>query len=139
MQSCVPSLSLDGWVTNKRMIFYKIWEYFLVAEYSQTDLFKEKMASAKYIIGTQQSNVAIVADFEKYLRELYKNYFDEVTVDAFILPSEGGLQVCSISIICYDNDDPDTKYILNRDIKYTNGEIYKLEELLTELYRHYTV
>lgn len=137
MESCLPSLTPDGFIRNKRMIFYKLWEYFLTSEYSQSNVYYTKIASLKYALTSFPTAVRLVAATEEMLKTMYENYFDNVTVDCFIINPEDAWQILSISITCYDNEKPDIKYTLVKDIKHQKGEIHKYEELLQELYRHY--
>lgn len=137
MKSCVPSLTTDGFVTNKRMIFYKVWEYFLASEFSQSNLFRGQVASVKYVIGTA-SNITIVKQAEGTLKKLFERYFDNVTVDCYIVDTNAAFQTLSVAITCYDNDAPEITYTLAKDIEHQKGKIQNYNELLSELYQHYT-
>lgn len=138
MKSCVPSLTTDGFVKNKRMIFYKVWEYFLASEYSQSNSYSGDIASLKWIIGTNSSNIVIVDKTEEHLKKLFKKYFDDVEVDCFIVNEKEAFRTMSIAITCKDDEDPDITYTLVKDVQYQKGEIKNYEQLLVELYQHYT-
>lgn len=138
MKASVPSLTLNGFITNKRMIFYKLWEYFLASDYSQTVIFNGGIASVKYLIGeNSMSPVDIVEKTRGMLTSLYKDYFDVVNVEALILNPNDAYQILSISIMAFDNENPDVIYDLHKDIQNTKGEILGYEQLLSELYTHY--
>lgn len=140
MKSCLPTLTLDGFVTNKRLIFYKVWEYFLSSEYSQSTTFRGMISSLKYILATVDPNdsVEISKKIEDTLNTMYRKYFDNSTVDVLIDedPETRTLRI-NIAIECSDDGD-ETVYRLYKEVESTNGEIKKYNELLNELYAHYS-
>lgn len=137
MNSCLPTLTLDGFVTNKQIMFYKLWEYFLTSEKSQSNTFP--VSSYKYIMATafETNNIQNIArNMEGALEHLYKNYFDNVTVDCETAEdSETNTYKVRISISASDSGG--TTYRLAKELENTNGEIKNYDKLLNELYDHY--
>lgn len=137
MTSCLPTLTLDGFVTNKQIMFYKIWEYFLTSEHSQSNTFN--VASYKYIMATAFENSdtqSIARSMEGALESLYKKYYDNVKVDCETVDdTETNTLKVRISITVSDNGG--STYRLARELENTNGELKNYDELLNELYTHY--
>lgn len=137
MKSSLPTLTMDGFVTNKRLIFYKCWEYFLVNQYSQSNTFYGSIASLTYLLAAKVDPDGKAESIEIALRDMYLRYFDKVNIDVSIDDDDAtSTQFVKIAITCSDNES-DTKYYLAKEIENKNGEIMKLDELLTELYDHY--
>lgn len=139
MNSCLPTLTLDGFVKNKQMIFYKLWEYFLTSENSQSNTFQGSIASYKHIMATGFSSGdldSIKRNVESVLNKLYKKYFDTVVVDCEVGEDlETNTYIVRISITASDTDDK--TYRLAKEIENSNGEIKNYDKLLNELYEHY--
>jgi hypothetical protein len=137
MDSCLPTLTLDGFVTNKQIMFYKIWEYFLTSEYSQSNTFS--IYSYKYIMATafETNNIqSIGRNMESSLENLYKKYYDNAKVDCETIDDlETNTLKVRISITVSDNGG--STYSLAKELENTNGELKNYNELLNELYNHY--
>lgn len=138
MDSCIPTLTLDGFVKNKQMIFYKLWEYFLTSEKSQSNTYGD-IASYKYILATGLENndeQSIVRTVESSLYNLYHNYFDNVQVSCELgTDPETSTLFVKIDIMASDTDGK--TYRLAKEIENSNGEIKNYNTLLNELYEHY--
>lgn len=139
MNSCLPTLTLDGFVKNKQMIFYKLWEYFLTSESSQSNTYMGLIASYKHIMATGLSLndvESIRRNVESALDNLYKKYFDNVSISCEIGEDlETNTNIVRISITVSDSDGK--TYRLAREIENSNGEIKNYNKLLNELYEHY--
>ena len=78
MNSVLPSLSDEGFITNKEVIIAKLFKYFLASNYSQSNTFYGDISSLNYIIATNTPNDKMRADLETTLIKLYGRYFDSV-------------------------------------------------------------
>lgn len=141
MDSCLPTLTLDGFVTNKRMMFYKLWEYFLTSEYSQSNTFYGMICSYKHVLATAISSgnlVEAARSIEGSLTSMYKRYYDNVAVDCQIGEDiETNTQVVKIAVSC--SDDSGKTYRLYKEIENKDSKIKNYESLLSELYEHYAI
>lgn len=138
MNSCLPTLTLDGFVTNKQIMFYKIWEYFLTSEKSQSNVFSG-INSYKYIMATafETSNIdGIARSMEGSLTNLYKKYYDNVKVDCEVA-DDTETNTLKVRISITVSDTGGTTYRLARELENTNGELKNYDKLLNELYQHY--
>lgn len=128
---CVPALTIDGFITNKRLMLSKIWEYFLCAEYSQSNIFHGKITSFKYIMATAKPLDDVRTQLEAGLEELCKRYFSSAscTVDLEEMPNS--THRVNISLVVSDDEK---QYHLYNEVLYTNGKIETFEQKLNELY-----
>lgn len=132
MISSIPTLTIDGFVTNKYIQMYKLFEYFLASDYSQSNTFSGKVASLKYILATETSET-MTSTIENQLRNLYISYFDSVNVQTWTEVIGSKLHIY-IDIMAEDNDKT---YTLSKEVKSTKGEIENYERLLDELWEEY--
>lgn len=134
MQSCVPSLTQDGFLTNKKTQMYKIWEYFLTSDYSQSTSFRGKIKSFRYILAAYKT-IDLKAELESNIKELFNAYFDTTRVSVSVVTNDDtNTQYCKIAVVCTDGSNT---YSLYQEIKSTAGEIDNYETLLDELYEQY--
>lgn len=134
MQSCVPSLTQDGFLTNKRTQMYKIWEYFLTSDYSQSTTFRGNVKSFRYLLATYTPD-ELKEKLESNIKDLFDAYFDSTQVIVNVLTdSNTNTQYCKIGVVCTDEKK---KYQLYTEIKSTAGEIDNYETMLDELYEQY--
>lgn len=140
MISTVPSLTLDGFITNKNIIVAKLWSYYLTSDHSQSTTFRGLVQSLKYDLLSSDIDHMLSKNIEKSLEELYGNYFDKAKADVIVKTDKGtNTQYASISLTLTDIDDKNNskKYYLSKEIESTNGEIKNFEKLLDELYEEY--
>ena len=50
MVKSIPHLSTTGWMKNPELIIVKLYEYFLLSDYSQSNSYLTHIASLKYIL-----------------------------------------------------------------------------------------
>lgn len=131
----LPSLTIHGMIDNKHLIMKKLWEYFITSDYSQSTSFAGHVHSLRYLIASeQQGNLA--SAIESALTEMYTPYFSQIEVKAEVTDKETDSKY-SIGISVYAKDAEGTLYTLNKELKTSNGNIDKYEELVDELYNVY--
>ena len=135
MAGCIPALTIDGFITNKRLMITKIWEYFLASEYSQSNIFHGDITSFKYIMATSTPGRDLINTLESELTKLFNRYYDVVHVDVLINEDiDTGTQRVSMAVTI--KEDGKT-YHLSNEIAYTNGKIENFENKIDELYDMY--
>lgn len=128
----IPSLTLDGFITNKSAQMKKLFEYFLASEYSQSNTFQGKISSLQFILANDKDTIATVDLIRTTLISLYKSCFDIVDVVVNYDESDSSSTVnYSIDITCKHED---MYYSLNKDIREKNSKIDNYDELLRALY-----
>jgi len=89
----IPSLSVDGWVTNPEDVMRKLFEYFLASNEAQSNVFRYDVKSLKFILHKETEAVPTASLLKTTLEELYKEYFNTVTVDTIIDPAASDIRI----------------------------------------------
>lgn len=131
MNSVLPSLSDEGFITNKEVIIAKLFKYFLASNYSQSNTFYGDISSLNYIIATNTPNDKMRADLETTLIKLYGRYFDSVDFNVNI--ETDNTDVAKIYIDGTLQDGTKT-YNLSKTVAIQGSTITNFENLLDEYY-----
>ena len=119
MADVIPTLTLDGFVSNKKAQMVKLFEYFLASDKSQSNVFNN-VQSLKYILTKHKNNGDIKLELDKALQELYGTHFTSVTPDVRIIdvPNTSTINIY-INVKCTYEDKT---YELVREVSSTNGD-----------------
>lgn len=135
MADVVPSLTRNGFISNKNEQMKKLFEYFLASDYSQSNTFSNKIASLKYIMTTYKDSSEVKREIEKALRLLYQAHFDTVS------PSITVYEDASNSVIRYNINisavHDGTTYTIDRSIDSSLANIATYEAALAVLFEQY--
>lgn len=135
MGDVVPSLTADGFVSNKSEQMKKLFEYFLASDYSQSNTFSGKIASLKYIITTYKEPADIKREIEKALTIQYRAHFDTVSILVSVYTdTNGAVTRYVINISAISNG---TTYTLERDVSSSLANIATYDQALAALYEQY--
>lgn len=136
MKAMLPTLTIDGYVTNKNIMMRKLWGYFLTSEYSQSNTFYSRICSFKWLLATKDVETDLAKAIEDNLNYLYGKYFDSVVTQVTILDiSNTGM--CKLKIQLKATDDG-KQYDLSQELEYSNtGNIANYEQMLDQLYESY--
>jgi len=123
----IPNLSVDGFITDKHMMMVKLYEYFLSADYSQSNTFLGDISSLKFLINETKGAEALKDDVNRTLNKLYERYFETVTVDTVVTDNANSIEL-KVNVIAIDYDG--VTYKLNENISITDNKItnFGLEE-----------
>jgi hypothetical protein len=81
MRSQLPTLTDDGILEDDRLKSVKLFEYFLVSEYSQSTIFFGDISSLKYLIAEYSDDYSTLTnEIQNTLTKLYNRYFDHSDV-----------------------------------------------------------
>jgi len=124
----VPTLSLDGYVQDENVMMSKIYEYFLLTQYSQSYLYGGYIESYdKSIKATTALGSEVEAALENSLYRLYDKYFTDVE-PTVKLEDEDGLYKLTIDVSCVGaNGD---KLYLSKAMTITDGKINEIAGIL---------
>lgn len=126
----IPTLTLDGFVTNKKAQMVKLFEYFLASDKSQSNVFNN-IQSLKYIL-TQNKNMSdLKTALDRAIMDLYKPFFTNVTPDVIIKESDTS-NVINIYInikTTYEGK----MYELTREVVSTNGDYNVFDKSLASI------
>ena len=133
MKNAVPHLSIDGWITNKKIKCNKIFEYFITSEYSQSVTFNGKISSLKYLLAEYNDIDVFKGNLINTLTTLYKRYFDIVDVIVEVSLDES-VATYNINIDIIINDDGE-EIVFSKVLYTVDGNIVNMDDLLTNLYK----
>ena len=87
MTNPVPSLSASGWVTEVGEKADKLFAYFFLSEYLQSNSYKGSVASLPHLIKKYgHDELQLVSMIRETLSRLFEAYFDKVEVDVHVKP-----------------------------------------------------
>lgn len=134
--STIPSLTLDGFINNKKIQMTKLFEYFLASDYSQSNTFYTGISSLKYILAKVGTPEEARGTILSQLNKLYSEHFDTVNVSVDLYEPEGtGVANLHIEILATDDG---VTYTLTRELQYTNSGIEEFNTLLDKYYEQYS-
>lgn len=135
MKSAVPSLSIDGFITNKNSQISKLFLYFLSSQYSQSNLFYGEIASLNYILAKYNNPEDLKSQIRDTLTNLYKNHFDSVEFDINVkAPDHNSSIEIYISAILIDNNQT---YNFSKELVLSKSDINSYHNLLDQFYNEY--
>lgn len=131
----IPTLSVEGWTSNKNAQMGKLFEYFLASEYSQSNTFYGGISSLKYILANHNEPFDISEEIKKSLIKLYENYYDTISVDVKVDEETSETEIdFAINIIATYKVD---RFVLAKDIKESNGSVLNFDEILYDIHKIY--
>ena len=126
----IPTLTLDGFITNKKAQMVKLFEYFLASDKSQSNVFNN-IQSLKYIL-TQNKNMSdLKTALDRAIMDLYKPFFTNVTPDVIIKESDTS-NVINIYINIKTTHEG-KMYELTREVVSTNGDYNVFDKSLANI------
>lgn len=107
-----PSLSTDSFIEDRNIIVSKLIEMFTASFENQSNYYP--ITSYKYIVNTYEQGSEVANKMETALENLYRVYFDTVTVKVnHDLSKDNSMYLYSIEIIAYYDK---VKYEITREM-----------------------
>ena len=128
----IPSLSTVGWTKDYNEIMKKLYVYFVISEYSQSNSYYGEIASLKYILQSHSEVEDIKLAIQRTLLNMYNRYYDSVDVLVDINQTDTNTSY-AINIIAIASDG--VTYKLNKTIQTdANRTIINLDKNIAGLY-----
>jgi hypothetical protein len=134
----MPTLDTHHDLTISQML-QKLFDYFLLSDYSQTNLYRGNVASLKYILLNEPTDT-LLDNVKSSLYAMYNRYFEsprftdtlnELDIEAqFIESDETNIKYLMILISATVNDK---RYTINKDVSINNIEDVLDSKYLDEL------
>jgi len=116
----LPTLSPEGFITNRTIMMTKLYEYFISSEQSQSNTFFGEVVSLKYII-SEAANPTELQDMTlTALTKMYSKYFASVAVDITVTSTDNTM---AISVNIRTVDDVAKTYQLSEIVNVTDNNI----------------
>jgi len=129
-ETTIPTLSRVGFNNSPSAILSKQFEYFLISEYSQSNLYRGKIASLKWILANNDKPVDVKTNLSKYITTMYENYFDNVNVIIDLTDSDTSTLYNINVVVTID----DKEYSLLTELNISGNTINNLKEAIERLY-----
>ena len=120
METGIPSLSPEGWVKNKYDIIELGFKHFLASDQNQSNLFKDKVSSLKYIAAMYTTDEELRTGIIDGLESLFESYFDLVEIQVDIKDAGSYVKVFITGTL---TDKTGKTYNLERNIGIKNNQI----------------
>ncbi len=129
----VPTVSTDGWVNDDGTKAYRLLEYFLISDYSQSNMYLGNITSLKYIMGeTLGLPPDRIADtIKEALVGMYDRYFKEFEI--FVSLGALGEEHYEASVSIKILDDRSRVRDVGKNFEIRNGSTVSLDERMTAL------
>lgn len=130
----VPTLTIDGFVSNRNSIMTKLFEYFLASDSNQSTMFYGKVTSLKAILKKENTPDKIEARIVSELKALYSNFYtsvDVLTEQETVTNENKMVTNIKVDITASYNEKI---YTLSQDIQYSNADILTFDQQLADLY-----
>ena len=120
--SAVPSLSRAGFITEPKAIVKRLFDYYILSLYSQTNTYYGTITSLAYSLKEGGDDMYAVSSYiERTLGEYYKRYFK--TVEISVRETRGNLGTKATIELLMTVGDGDQSISLNDAINVTEGVI----------------
>ena len=131
MAIVVPTLSRDGYISNVEDTMRKIFEYYLVSQYSQSDTFRGEVVSITYDL-EMGNNVGDKRDnINRSLSKLFTRYFFNPTIDVSIDTSKEPIIIITIKVTVIINNKT---YILSNTVSSQKNIITSIDDALASIH-----
>ena len=130
----IPSITGEGFITNKRTQISKIVEYFLASDKSQSNTFYGKVYSLKGILQEYSSPSDIASAIKSQLTEMCLHHFDsvEVLTDVSEDKTHRGVYNIKVDIIGRYGEEIIT---LSKELPYSMASTTSFDSQLLNLYK----
>lgn len=139
MAIVLPSLTPEGYISDRNLMMNKIYSYFITSDYSQSVRYYGNISSLKYLIRKHGTNhTGLLAEVRTMLNDLYLRYFDKVTVNAAIteIPITGSSKTntaLSIDVIAIHDG---VEFSLSETSYITDNKISEIDDTMSMYYNH---
>lgn len=94
----IPTLTIDGYDTNGATQMVKLFEYYQVADYSQSNTFHGEIVSLRKTLSKYDNVDELVEMIKADLEKLYSTIFDKVIPNVKIKETDKELKLFEIDI-----------------------------------------
>jgi len=128
----LPHLGTTNWITDPSQLMLKLYEYYLISDKSQSNIFTNHIASLKQTIQKYSDLTEIKDIIKEELSAMYGRYFDSVVVNVTDNYDDNKANVLLEISIKVTKDGKE--YFLNREIQNSDNNIENLDDRLSEIY-----
>lgn len=119
-----PSLSESSWLTSTNQITDALFSQYLESDYSQTELYKDQVASFAYVLAQNgKDETKLLTSVQSSLQIYFGRYFDSVVAEVNVTtdPQDPGKLV--LTIFLSFTDSTGQEYNLNKIIRTSGNKV----------------
>lgn len=126
----VPTLSEDGWVKTPLMMADYLFSHFLLADYSQTEVYEGQVSSMSWILHESNNNVSTtIRLMENGLKTYFGRYFPRVDVQVTDSTADVNSSKVALSIYVAFTDKEGNDHTLDKAIELTDSNTARVINL----------
>lgn len=126
----VPSLSLDGWVTDTASKADYLISHFFLADKSQSQLYKSEVSNLQYIIQNNGGDmIKTSVQLRTALAAYFARYFGPTTVDTSFTQDPANSSRVTISLYVSFTDPNGREFVLAKLVDLLDSKIQKITDL----------
>ena len=125
-QAVMPTLSEDSWVTDSDSVASYLFSHFLLSNYSQSYIYKERVASLAWVLHETQGKIGDTIELlRSTLVSYFSAYFTGVECEVSdVTPNRGSKVELSIYLAYIGSDGKKTQ--LSKAFEIQDGKLLKL-------------
>lgn len=132
MNTAIPHLSTEGFITIDNIKLIKVFEHFLASEYSQSNTYAGQIGSLKYLLEHFSTESELKTNIVRTLTEMYNKYFKSVDVNVNIIENDIN-SIVKVNIDVTVIGENDKAIGLNRELTYVDNVISNFDLLAEEM------
>ena len=130
MTIMMPNLDEAGWGTSTTFIADRLFSHFMVADYSQTQIYLGKVSSFSWVIHESQGDMTkSVVLLRDTLQNYFGRYFSKVTVDVSDITDVNTPSQVALSVYLNFTDSEGKVISLGKTIEMIDGTVNKIVNL----------
>lgn len=130
MPVTVPTLSENGWVTDSQAMTEYLFTYFLLSEYSQTQLYLGSISSFPWILQKYKGNtMELTSALTSALNTYYRRHFPNVDIEVTEKTIDSESSKAEITIYVKVIDSLGDEFILGRILSIKDSKLNAIIKL----------
>lgn len=128
----IPTLTIDGYDSNGATQMVKLFEYYQVADYSQSNTFYKEIVSLKKTLSLYNNTDELIDMIKDDIVKLYSTIFETVVPNVLIKDTENEYKLIEISIQATKGKKT---YTLTKELKADNNILLYTNSTLNNIYK----
>lgn len=130
----LPTLDEAGYTTDRGVILNKIFGYYLVSDYTQSNTFRGDIHSLRYTLSKNAPISDTEDEITKSLYRLLEDYYDtlDISVEGKEITTDDG--IIDVYGIFIKGDYDGVTYNYSNSIEHSNSDIEVLNKSINKLY-----
>ena len=125
-----PSLSSLSWTNSPTIVADALMAHFMVAEFSQSYIYRGRVSSLPYVAQNNQNNLqAYATELQSTLETYFSRYFNSVVVDTNVITDPENSDQEAVNLYLEYTDTVGNKHTLSKLASFVDGKFSELTTL----------